>query len=65
MSERTGRTVFSGASAALITRPEDDHALRIHHARSGHWLLPGGKQEWDAGTGAELNRLCGMGERLR
>ncbi|GAA2283611.1 MULTISPECIES: NUDIX domain-containing protein [Kitasatospora] len=46
MSERSGRAVFSAAAAAFIPRGRSE-VLLVHHARSGMWVQPGGKSEWD------------------
>ncbi|MGK4579555.1 NUDIX domain-containing protein [Kitasatospora sp. HPMI-4] len=46
MADRPGRAVFSAAAAAFIPRGRHE-VLLVHHRKSGHWVLPGGKTEWD------------------
>ncbi|WP_165845763.1 NUDIX domain-containing protein [Streptacidiphilus pinicola] len=41
------RALFAAAAAAYIPRPDDGRVLLVHHAKSGWWVLPGGKVERD------------------
>ncbi|MFJ2400388.1 NUDIX domain-containing protein [Streptomyces xanthochromogenes] len=53
---KPARVMVGSASAAFIQRP-DNHVLLVHHAGTGHWVMPGGKAD-DGPLGGETPREC-------
>ncbi|MFB7741890.1 NUDIX domain-containing protein [Streptomyces sp. NPDC056132] len=56
MTAKPARVMVGSAAAAFIQR-DDGQVLLVRHAGTGHWVMPGGKND-DGPCGGETPRQC-------
>ncbi|MFD9483631.1 NUDIX domain-containing protein [Streptomyces sp. NPDC059991] len=58
MSTHKPRRAMVGSAAAAFIQRNDGKVLLVHHAGTGHWVMPGGKTDDTPGGGETPRRCC-------